>query len=418
VTSQQVLAILEEGAAAAAPAAKDTAPAKAAAAKTEAPKAAAAAPAAAPAAAKTSDLSPAGQRVATENQIDPARVAGTGRDGRVTKEDLINFMRNDGAAKPAGAGARGPQGAAASGGPRPEERVPMTRMRAKIAERLMLSKNSIAMLTSFNEINLSKVAAMRKELRRIVREGQRHQARLHELLRQGSGRGAQAPPDRQQPPSTATTSSTTATQDISVAVSTDKGLVTPVLRDAQNMSFADVEKSDRRIREEGREGGLTLDDLPAAPSRSPTAAPSARMLSTPIVNPPQSRHPRRACTTKDRAVVDNGQVVDPRRSSTSPSVLRPPHHRRPATPCWAWSTSRISSRILSACCSACSRADPADCNRLRGLCRRLLCNREDRASHCNNVVGRSEGGHTPRPREGNFSNARLHRRHNDEERQI
>ncbi|HSE12219.1 MAG TPA: biotin/lipoyl-containing protein, partial [Rudaea sp.] len=143
VTSQEILAIIEEGAAAAAPA-------PTAAPKAEAPKPAAPA-AAAPAAAKTADLSPAGQRVATENRIDPSQVAGTGRGGQVTKEDLVNFMRSGGAATAKAPAPSSPQPSALSpapSGPRPEERVPMTRMRAKIAERLMQSKNSIAMLTS------------------------------------------------------------------------------------------------------------------------------------------------------------------------------------------------------------------------------------------------------------------------------
>ena len=155
VTSQQLLAIIEEGAVAAAAPAAPTAPAPQAAAP------AAPAPAAAPA--KTAELSPAGQRVATENKIDPAQVVGSGRGGQVTKEDLVNFMRGGQTAAPAAKGAAAPA-ATPTPGSRPEERVPMTRMRAKIAERLMQSKNSIAMLTSFNEINLAKVATMRKEL--------------------------------------------------------------------------------------------------------------------------------------------------------------------------------------------------------------------------------------------------------------
>ena len=149
VNSQQVIAILEEGAAA---------PAPAPAAKEE-PKAAAPAKAEAPQTGKGVDeLSPAGRRVASEENIDPSKVAGTGRDGRVTKEDLVNYGKGGAAPAPAAPAARPTPGA------RPEERVPMTRMRAKIAERLMQSKNSIAMLTSFNEVNLSEVTKMRKTL--------------------------------------------------------------------------------------------------------------------------------------------------------------------------------------------------------------------------------------------------------------
>ncbi len=191
VTSQQLLAVIEEGAVAAA-----STPASAPA----APKAAAApTPAAAPSssAVKTAELSPAGQRVATENKIDPAQVPGSGRGGQVTKEDLVNFMRSGNTAAAPVAKAPVAPVAKSTPGARPEEHVPMTRMRAKIAERLMQSKNSIAMLTSFNEINLAKVAAMRKELGEQFEKSQRHQARLHELFRQGRLRGTQAPSDRQ-----------------------------------------------------------------------------------------------------------------------------------------------------------------------------------------------------------------------------
>ena len=305
VTSQQVLAILEEGAAAAAPAAKSAEPAKAEAAKAEAPKAAAAAPAAAPAAAKTSDLSPAGQRVATENRIDPANVAGTGRDGRVTKEDLINFMRNDGAAQPAAAAPTAAKPAASGG--RAEERVPMTRMRAKIAERLMLSKNSIAMLTSFNEINLSKVAAMRKELGEQFEKANGIKLGFMSFFVKAAVEALKRHP--------IVNSSVDGNdivyhgyQDISVAVSTDKGLVTPVLRDAQNMSFADVEKAIAGFAKKAREGGLTLDDLAGGTFTITNGGTFGSLFSTPIVNPPQSAilgmH-----TIKERAIVENGQVV-------------------------------------------------------------------------------------------------------------
>jgi len=293
VTSQQVLAVLEEGAVAAAPAAQ-----------AEAPKAEAAKPAAAPApaAAKSSDLSPAGQRVATENKIDPANVAGTGRDGRVTKEDLVNFMRSGSpAATPAPAAARPKPGA------RPEERVAMTRMRAKIAERLMQSKNSIAMLTSFNEINLSKVAAMRKQLGE-----QFEKANGIKLGYMSFFVKAAAEALKRYPIVNASVDGNDIVyhgyQDISVAVSTDRGLVTPVLRDAQDMSFAAIEKAIAGYAKKAREGGLTLDDLAGGTFTITNGGTFGSLFSTPIVNPPQSAilgmH-----TIKDRAVVENGQVV-------------------------------------------------------------------------------------------------------------
>jgi len=295
VTSQQVLAILEEGATAAAAPAKAAEPAKA-----ESPKAAAA-PAAAPAAsAKAADLSPAGQRVATENKIDPTSVAATGRDGRVTKEDLVNFMRT-------GSPAAAPAAAKPTPGARPEERVAMTRMRSKIAERLMQSKNSIAMLTSFNEINLAKVSAMRKELGEQFEKANGIKLGFMSFFVKAACEALKRHP--------IVNSSVDGNdiiyhgyQDISVAVSTDKGLVTPVLRDAQNMSFADIEKAIAGYAKKAREGGLTLDDLQGGTFTITNGGTFGSLFSTPIVNPPQSAilgmH-----TIKERAIVENGQVV-------------------------------------------------------------------------------------------------------------
>ncbi|MBC6941786.1 MAG: 2-oxoglutarate dehydrogenase complex dihydrolipoyllysine-residue succinyltransferase [Xanthomonadales bacterium] len=298
VTSQQVLAILEAGAAAAAPAAKAEA-AKPVAAPAPAP----ARPAAAAGAA--ADLSPAAQRVATENRIDPAQVTGTGRDGRVTKEDLVNFMRTGSpAASPAPAVAAA---ARPTPGARPEERVPMTRMRARIAERLMQSKNSIAMLTSFNEINLGKVAAMRKELGEQFEKANGIKLGYMSFFVKAACEAL-----KRHPIVNASVDGNDVIyhgyQDISIAVSTDKGLVTPVLRDAQDMGFADIEKAIADFANRARKGGLTLDDLQGGTFTITNGGTFGSLFSTPIVNPPQSAilgmH-----TIKERAVVDNGQVV-------------------------------------------------------------------------------------------------------------
>jgi 2-oxoglutarate dehydrogenase E2 component (dihydrolipoamide succinyltransferase) len=305
VTSQQLLAIIEEGAAASAPAPAAPAPAAAA------PKPAAApAPAAAAQPAKTGDLSPAGQRVATENKIDPAQVPGTGRGGQVTKEDLMNFMRTGGQTASAPVAKSSPQPSALSpapSGPRPEERVPMTRMRAKIAERLMQSKNSIAMLTSFNEINLAKVSAMRKELGETFEKANGIKLGFMSFFVKAACEAL-----KRHPIVNASVDGNDVIyhgyQDISVAVSTDKGLVTPVLRDAQNMSFADIEKSIANFAKKAREGGLTLDDLQGGTFTITNGGTFGSLFSTPIVNPPQSAilgmH-----TIKERAIVENGAVI-------------------------------------------------------------------------------------------------------------
>ncbi len=304
VTSQQVLAILEEGAAGAAAPAPAPAPK---AAPAPAPAAASPAPAAAspaPAAAGVDALSPAGRRVATENQIDPSKVAGSGRGGAVTKEDLVNFMKADKAAPGPQPSAPGP---ARGAGARPEERVAMTRMRAKIAERLMQSKNSIAMLTSFNEINLSKVAAMRKELGEQFEKSNGIKLGFMSFFVKAAAEAL-----KRHPIVNASVDGNDIIyhgyQDISVAVSTDKGLVTPVLRDTQNMSFADIEKAIAAYAKKAREGGLTLDDLQGGTFTITNGGTFGSLFSTPIVNPPQSAilgmH-----AIKERAIVDNGQVV-------------------------------------------------------------------------------------------------------------
>ena len=306
VTSQQLLAVIEEGAAAAAPA-KAEAPKAAAPSKSEPAKAAPPTPSKASSnegddlPKNVDDLSPAGRRVASENRIDPSQVSGTGRDNRVTKEDLVNYMRNPqtpaapAAAKPAPAGAR------------PEERVAMTRMRAKIAERLMQSKNSIAMLTSFNEINLAKVAAMRKELGEQFEKTNGIKLGYMSFFVKAACEAL-----KRHPIVNASVDGNDVIyhgyQDISVAVSTDKGLVTPVLRDAQSMSFADIEKAIASFAKKAREGGLTLDDLQGGTFTITNGGTFGSLFSTPIVNPPQSAilgmH-----TIKERAIVENGQVV-------------------------------------------------------------------------------------------------------------
>jgi 2-oxoglutarate dehydrogenase E2 component (dihydrolipoamide succinyltransferase) len=308
VTSQEILAIIEEGAAAAA------APAAAAPAKAEAPKPApTSAPGPQPSALSPapSQLSPAGQRVATENKIDPAQVAGTGRGGQVTKEDLVNFMRGgQQTATPVpqpSALSPAPSVSKPTPGSRPEERVPMTRMRAKIAERLMQSKNSIAMLTSFNEINLAKVAQMRKELGESFEKANGIKLGYMSFFVKAACEALKRHP--------IVNSSVDGNdviyhgyQDISVAVSTDKGLVTPVLRDAQGMSFADIEKAIAAYAKQAREGGLKLEDLQGGTFTITNGGTFGSLFSTPIVNPPQSAilgmH-----TIKERAIVENGAVV-------------------------------------------------------------------------------------------------------------
>jgi len=295
VTSSQVIAVIEEGAAAAAPA-PAAAPAAA-----EAPKAAKAEAAAAPKG--VDELSPAGRRVAVEDNIDPSTVAGTGRDGRVTKEDLVNAAKG-GTAAPAASAA---PAAKPTPGSRPEERVPMTRIRTRIAERLMQSKNSIAMLTSFNEVNLAEVVKLRKSLGEQFEKANGVKLGFMSFFVKAATEAL-----KRYPVVNASVDGSDIIyhgyQDISIAVSTDKGLVTPVLRDVQDMSFADVEKGIIGYAKKARDGKLGLDDLQGGTFTITNGGTFGSLLSTPIVNPPQSAilgmH-----TIKERPVVENGQIV-------------------------------------------------------------------------------------------------------------
>ncbi|KAF1723745.1 dihydrolipoyllysine-residue succinyltransferase [Pseudoxanthomonas japonensis] len=299
VTSQQLLAIIEEGAAAAAPAPaaeekKPAAGAQEVQPKAEAAKADAAAPSSTKPAPGGADALPPGARFTAVTQgIDPANVEGTGRRGAVTKEDLVNYASG----KTAGV----------SGGARPEERVPMTRIRTRIAERLMQSKNSIAMLTSFNEVNLAKVMEMRKELQDDFVKANGIKLGFMSFFAKAAANALQRHP--------IVNASVDGNDiiyhgysDISIAVSTEKGLVTPVLRNVERMGFGDIEKGIADYAKKARDGKLGLEDLQGGTFTITNGGTFGSLMSTPIVNPPQSAilgmH-----AIKDRAIVENGQVV-------------------------------------------------------------------------------------------------------------
>jgi 2-oxoglutarate dehydrogenase E2 component (dihydrolipoamide succinyltransferase) len=308
VTSSQLLAIIEEGTAAAMPAASSSGAGQAAP-TVAVPTVPAAAKAAAPSAAvaDTSSLSPGGRFTAEQNKLDPASVAGTGRGNQVTKEDLVNYMRSGGATQPASAASASKAAAPMPAGARPEERVPMTRMRAKIAERLMQSKNSIAMLTSFNEVNLKVVMDMRKSQGEAFEKSNGVKLGFMSFFVKAAANALQ-----RHPVVNASVDGNDVIYhgyaDISVAVSTDKGLVTPVLRNAESMGFAEIEKAIGGFAKAAREGGLKLEDLQGGTFTITNGGTFGSLFSTPIVNPPQSAilgmH-----AIKERAIVDNGQVV-------------------------------------------------------------------------------------------------------------
>ena len=262
-----------------------------------APAAAAAAPAAAPAAAGAA--SPAARKILDEKGIAAGDVAGSGRGGRVTKEDAV-------AAQPKAAAAAAPAVIAAVGD-RPEERVPMTRLRARIAERLLQSKNENAILTTFNEVNMAPVMALRKQYGDKFEKA--HGVRLGFM---GFFVKAAVAALKKFPILNASVDGNDIVYhgyiDIGIAVGSPRGLVVPILRNAESMSIADIELKIAEFGEKAKGGKLSLEELSGGTFSISNGGVFGSMMSTPIINPPQSAilgiH-----ATKDRAVVENGQVV-------------------------------------------------------------------------------------------------------------
>ncbi len=298
VTSQELIATIKEGAAAA------VAPAKPAAPETASPESRVPSPA-------SSDQAPSVRRIAAETGIDPATVSGTGRGDRVTKEDMLKAQ---GAPAPAPTGksvatTTAPAGTAISlsGEGRAEQRVPMTRLRQRIAERMMQSKNSIAMLTSFNEINMKPVMDIRKKYADTF-------AQVHGIKLGFMSFFVKACTEalKLHPIVNASVDGNDvvyhAYQDIGVAVATPKGLVVPVLRNTDTLGLADIEKAIGNFAKQAREGGMQLEDLQGGTFTITNGGTFGSLFSTPIVNPPQSAilgmH-----AIKERAVVEDGQVV-------------------------------------------------------------------------------------------------------------
>jgi 2-oxoglutarate dehydrogenase E2 component (dihydrolipoamide succinyltransferase) len=273
--------------------------------------AAAARPAAAPAQKAPAPVMPAAQKLATEKGIDTSTVQGTGRDGRVTKGDVLAQASAPtpapAAPKPALPQAPAPFNLARLTEGRPEQRVPMSRLRQRIAERLVQSQSTAAILTTFNEVNMAPVMEMRKKYQeRFEKE---HGVRLgfmsffvkaavHALKRF--------------PVVNASVDDNDIVYhgyfDIGVAVGSPRGLVVPILRDADQMSFAEIEKRIADFGKKAQDGKLAIEDLAGGTFSISNGGVFGSMLSTPIINPPQSAilgvH-----ATKDRAVVENGQVV-------------------------------------------------------------------------------------------------------------
>ena len=279
-----------------------------------------AAPAAAPASASASVAMPAAAKLMADNQLAAGSVPGTGKDGRVTKGDVLGALASSAkpAALPVVATVAAPAAAArplpavavpvaVKLGDRPEQRVPMSRLRARVAERLLQSQSSNAILTTFNEVNMAPVMEKRKRFQEKFEK--EHGVKIGFMSFVVKAAVAAL---KKYPVINASVDGTDIVYhgyfDIGIAVGSPRGLVVPILRNADQMSFADIEKKIAEFGTKAKEGKLSLDDLTGGTFSISNGGTFGSMLSTPIINPPQSAilgvH-----ATKDRAVVENGQIV-------------------------------------------------------------------------------------------------------------
>lgn len=300
------IATVEAGGAAAAPAAAAPAPAKAEAAA-PAPAASAPAPVAEEAGDGVTTLSPAVRRLVLEHGLDPSKIKGSGKDGRLTKEDVLAAANNAPAAAPAPAPAAAAPAPAASTPGRQEERVKMTRLRQTIAKRLKAAQDTAAMLTTFNDVDMSAVMATRDKYRESFEK--KHGVRLGFM---SFFTKAVALAAHDIPAVNARIEGDEIVYhnylDVSVAVSAPNGLVVPVVRNADSMSFAEIEKAIADLGKRAKEGTLTMDDMTGGTFTISNGGVFGGLMSTPIINPPQSAvlglH-----RIEDRPVVRNGEIV-------------------------------------------------------------------------------------------------------------
>jgi 2-oxoglutarate dehydrogenase E2 component (dihydrolipoamide succinyltransferase) len=251
-------------------------------------------------------LSPAIRRLIAEHDLDASQIKGSGVGGRITREDVEKHLANKpAAAKAAPAAAEAaPQQAVAN---RSEKRVPMTRLRKRVAERLLEAKNSTAMLTTFNEVNMKPIMDLRKQYGDSFEK--RHGVRLGFM---SFYLKAVVEALKRFPEVNASIDGEDVVYhnyfDVSIAVSTPRGLVTPVLKDVDALSMADIEKKIKELAVKGRDGKLTVDELTGGNFTITNGGVFGSLMSTPIINPPQSAilgmH-----AIKDRPMAVNGQVV-------------------------------------------------------------------------------------------------------------
>ncbi len=290
----------------------------------------AAKPAAAPVAATTASAShagvamPAAAKLMADNQLAAGSVPGTGKDGRVTKGDVLAAVQGGASGSSVvAAGVQSTSGVIPTGlptkvlpqvvapnvdlGERPEQRVPMTRLRARVAERLLQSQSTNAILTTFNEINMAPVMEMRKRMQERFEKEHGVKLGFMSFFVKAAVHAL-----KKFPVLNASVDGNDIVYhgyfDIGIAVGSPRGLVVPILRNADQMSFADIEKKIAEFGTKARDGKLGLEEMTGGTFSISNGGTFGSMMSTPIINPPQSAilgvH-----ATKDRAMVENGQVV-------------------------------------------------------------------------------------------------------------
>ena len=298
VGEQDVIAIVEEGASASAPAEK---------AEEKAPESAAKADAPAESSAEDADkLSPAVRKMLAENNLSASAIKGTGKNGRILKEDVLAHLENAPSAPATSTKSSAPV-KTPQAGERNERRVPMTRLRATIARRLKEAQDTQAMLTTFNDVNLQSVIDLRNQYKDLFEK--KHGTRLGFM---SFFVKAAIEALKRFPAVNASIDGNDIVYhdyyDVGIAASSPRGLVVPVLRDVDQMSFADVEKNIGEYGQKAKDGKLTMEDLVGGTFTVSNGGVFGSMLSTPIVNPPQSAilgmH-----RIEERPIAENGQVV-------------------------------------------------------------------------------------------------------------
>lgn len=304
VLSQELIGYLEEGSGAAAAPAQD---------KKEASEAPAAE---SDSGGKVEDgWGPAVRKLISENNLDPSKINGTGKGGRITKEDVLNHLKSGGATvsdAPAKAPSAAPQADSNAGaanvafGEREERRVPMTRLRARVAERLLAAQHNSAMLTTFNEVNMKPVMEMRKNYKDMFEKVHGHRLGFMSFFTMAATEAL-----KKYPAVNASIDDNDIVYhgyyDIGVAVSTDRGLVVPILRDVDKMGFAEIEGKIVEYGKKAQSGKLSLEEMTGGTFTISNGGVFGSLWSTPILNPPQTAimgmH-----KIQERPMAVNGQV--------------------------------------------------------------------------------------------------------------